>query len=117
MSMTFIGYFYYPIVANGGDKINIHGRTIDDDPTRAASELFEWLENSSHRHHELTKRSKILTSCGSIFFYLLYERGISECVPNLKAFAEFGKHNVLAMFHVDGDNLLNIRERGQLNIR
>ena len=73
MSMTFIRYFYYHYGAYEGDKINIHGRTIDDDRTRAASELFEWLENPFHRHHESTKRSKILKSfCFAFRFFKFY---------------------------------------------
>ncbi len=50
MSMTFIRYFYYHYHygAYEGDKINIHGRMIDDDQTRAASEPFECLKNLFH---------------------------------------------------------------------
>jgi len=51
------------------------------------------------------------------FFELLEEHGLSNLAPQMQAYGSFGGRNVIAMSRIQGENLLNLRENGELGVR
>lgn len=51
------------------------------------------------------------------FFELLEEHGLSNLAPQMQAHGSFGGRNVIAMSRINGENLLNLREKGELQVR